>query len=70
MLKISPKDKKKSNTKKMTCMNSNPEQSRWSKYAPPGGCNETVDNVDASATRVLCWKCTARAASGHYYKIN
>lgn len=50
---------KLSQTKKLICVNSNPEKSKYWKWAPPGGCNEVV-TVDANTTSVLCSKCTAR----------
>jgi len=58
---------KKNNTSpshavEMVCMNSNPETSKWWKYAPVGGCNEVV-SVDSNTAAVLCWKCTMRSTS-------
>lgn len=45
-------------------MNSDPENSKWGMYAPPGGCDEVVKGVDGDAVKVLCYKCTMRAADG------
>lgn len=42
----------------MLCMNSDPENSKWGMYAPPGGCTEKV-MVDSNVTKVLCWRCTS-----------
>jgi hypothetical protein len=49
-------------TKEMLCMNSDPENSKWGLWAPPGGCDNIVKNVDQEVTRVLCSRCTMRAA--------
>ena len=46
---------------KMLCMNADPENSKWGIYAPPGGCNTVVENVDSNATKVLCVECTMRS---------
>lgn len=45
----------------MLCMNADPENSKWGIYAPPGGCNTVVENVDSNATKVLCVECTMRS---------
>ena len=50
--------------KNLLCMNSDPENSKWGEYAPPGGCDEIVKNVDESVTKTLCWRCTMRATDG------
>jgi hypothetical protein len=42
----------------MLCMNSDPENSKWGMYAPPGGCKEKI-MVDGNVTKVLCWRCTS-----------
>lgn len=47
----------------MLCMNTDPENSKWGMYAPPGGCTVVVENVDSNATRVLCSNCTSRAVN-------
>jgi hypothetical protein len=47
--------------KEMMCMNSDPEHSKYWKWAPQGGCTEMV-KVDSNATKVLCSKCTMRMA--------
>lgn len=49
--------------KKLECVNSKPESSKWWKYAPRGGCNNVVE-VDAKVDSVLCHICTMRSASG------
>lgn len=51
---------KNEHAKKLTCMNSDVESSKWWKYAPLGGCNEVV-SVDVHTEKVLCWKCTLRS---------
>lgn len=48
--------------KKLLCMNSDSENSKYWKWAPPGGCDEVVE-VDMNTTKVLCSKCTMRMAS-------
>lgn len=53
-----------SSTKKLKCVNSNIEASKWWKYAPKGGCDEIVE-VDIKTDSVLCYKCTMRSASGN-----
>lgn len=50
-------------TKSLLCMNSNPDESKWGLYAPPGGCDEIVEGVDGNAERVLCWRCTSRSTN-------
>lgn len=52
-----------SQTKKLKCQNSDPEGSKYWKYAPLGGCNEVVE-VDIKTDRVLCHKCTMRSVQG------
>ena len=47
-------------TKKLKCMNSNVESSKWWKYAPLGGCDEVIE-VDVKTEKVLCWRCTSRS---------
>jgi len=48
----------------MLCQNSNLETSKYVKYAPlDGPCTEVV-NVPEEVTRVLCYRCTSRSASG------
>ena len=50
--------------KDLLCQNSNLETSKYVKYAPlDGPCTEVV-NVPEEVTRVLCYKCTSRSASG------
>lgn len=49
-------------TVEMLCMNSDPENSKWGIYAPPGGCDVVVKNVDGNTAKVLCSYCTMRAA--------
>lgn len=43
-------------------MNSDPDNSKWGIYAPPGGCDVVVKNVDGEAKSVLCSHCTMRSA--------
>ena len=50
-------------TKELVCVNSNPEKSKYWKWAPVGGCDEVVV-VDINTTSVLCSKCTSRSAKG------
>jgi len=69
MRKTKSRGSKDREVKNLLCMNSDPENSKWGEYAPPGGCNEIVKNVDASTTYALCWKCTSRSASGQYHRI-
>ena len=52
-----------SETKTLICVNSDPEKSKYWKYAPHGGCTEEVV-VDANTTSVLCHKCTMRSVKG------
>ncbi len=48
----------------MLCQNSNLETSKYVKFAPiEGPCTEVV-NVPEEVTRVLCFRCTSRSASG------
>jgi len=54
---------KNTEMKKLTCMNSDPENSKWWKYAPRGGCDEVVE-VDSKTDKVLCHKCTMRSVKG------
>jgi len=54
---------KNTETKKLACMNSNPETSKWWKYAPIGGCDEIVE-VDSKTDKVLCHRCTMRSVKG------
>lgn len=49
-------------TVSMLCMNSDPETSKWGIYAPPGGCDIVVENVDSNTVKVLCSSCTMRSA--------
>lgn len=50
--------------KNMLCQNSDLETSKYVKFAPlDGPCTEVV-NVPEEVTRVLCYKCTSRSASG------
>ena len=50
--------------KNMLCQNSNLETSKYVKFAPiEGPCTEVV-NVPEEVTRVLCFRCTSRSASG------
>ena len=50
-------------TKKLKCMNHDPENSKWGEYAPEDGpCLETI-NVDERTDRALCWRCTSRSVS-------
>lgn len=50
--------------KNLKCQNSDPDTSKYAKYAPlDGPCTEVV-NVPDDVTRVLCYKCTSRSASG------
>jgi len=57
------KTSKLSGTKELVCVNSNPEKSKYWKWAPAGGCDEVVV-VDINTTSVLCYKCTSRSAKG------
>ena len=50
-------------TKQLKCQNSDPETSKYWKYAPHGGCDEVVE-VDVKTDRVLCHKCTMRSVQG------
>lgn len=51
-------------TKKLKCMNHDPENSKWGEYAPDmEGCDEIVE-VDEKTTKVLCWRCTSRSVTG------
>ena len=61
---MSTKSSKNRESKELLCMNSDPENSKWGMYAPPGGCDEVVKGVDADTVKVLCHKCTMRAADG------
>lgn len=50
--------------KDLKCQNSNPDTSKYAKYAPiEGPCTEVV-NVPDNVDRVLCYRCTSRSASG------
>jgi len=50
--------------KNLKCQNSDPDTSKYAKFAPlDGPCTEVV-NVPDEVTRVLCYKCTSRSASG------
>ncbi len=50
--------------KYLKCQNSDLETSKYVKFAPlDGPCTEVV-NVPDEVTRVLCYKCTSRSASG------
>ena len=50
--------------KNLKCQNSDLETSKYAKYAPiEGPCVEVV-NVPEEVTRVLCYRCTSRSASG------
>ena len=64
MSKSKTRGSKNREAKSLLCMNSNPDESKWGMYAPPGGCDEIVHNVDESTTKVLCWKCTSRSTGG------
>jgi len=51
-------------TKKLKCMNHDPEKSKWGEYAPESGeCDEVVI-VDINTDKVLCFRCTSRSVSG------
>ena len=52
-----------SQSKELICVNSNPEKSKYWKWAPHGGCTEIVE-VDINTSSVLCSKCTSRSAKG------
>lgn len=54
---------KNAQTKKLKCQNSDPESSKYWKYAPHGGCDEIVE-VDYRTDKVLCHKCTMRSVKG------
>jgi len=47
--------------KKIKCMNSEPETSKWRAWAPDGGCEEE-GIVDEVVDKWLCWRCTGRIA--------
>lgn len=64
MGKVRRKSIKNREVRNMLCMNSNPEESKWGRFAPEGGCDEVVRNVDTDAKSVLCWKCTSRLTGG------
>ena len=64
---ISSKDRKMVS---LACMNSNPDESKWGQYAPPGGCDEIVHNVDANTVKVLCWKCTSKSTGSPIQRFN
>ena len=50
--------------KNLKCQNSDLETSKYVKFAPlDGPCTEVV-NVPDEVTRVLCFRCTSRSASG------
>jgi negative regulator of sigma E activity len=50
--------------KNLKCQNSDPDTSKYAKFAPlDGPCTEVV-NVPDEVTRVLCFKCTSRSATG------
>jgi len=50
--------------KNLKCQNSDPDTSKYAKFAPlDGPCTEVV-NVPEEVTRVLCYRCTSRSASG------
>ena len=50
--------------KNLKCQNSDPDTSKYAKFAPLyGPCTEVV-NVPDEVTRVLCFKCTSRSATG------
>ena len=51
--------------KKVLCMNSDPESSKWGIYAPSGGCTEIIKNVDPDAAKVLCWRCTLNSTNAN-----
>ena len=50
--------------KNLKCQNSDLDTSKYAKFAPlDGPCTEVV-NVPDEVTRVLCFKCTSRSATG------
>jgi len=50
--------------KNLKCQNSDPDTSKYAKFAPlDGPCTEVV-NVPEEVTRVLCYRCTSRSATG------
>lgn len=49
----------------MLCMNADPGNSKWGIYAPSGGCDVVVKNVDSNTVKVLCNKCAIRAADNN-----
>jgi len=63
MRRVKSKNIKGRAVKSMRCVNSNPKKSKWGQYAPAGGCDEIVYNVDKETTSALCWKCTSRSVS-------
>jgi hypothetical protein len=46
----------------MICSNSNPEHSKYARFAPEGGCDEWVA-TNPDTTKVLCWRCVQRSLS-------
>ena len=49
-------------SKKIKCMNHDPENSKWGQYAPMGGCNEIME-VGIEVERALCWRCTSSSVT-------
>ena len=48
--------------KLVKCMNHDVDTSKWSMYAPEGGCDEKL-YIDEASTAGLCWKCTSRSVN-------
>tara|TARA_B110000046_G_C12874785_1_gene347598 strand:- start:514 stop:711 length:198 start_codon:yes stop_codon:yes gene_type:complete len=64
MKKTAGKRRTASSYKNLKCQNSDLETSKYAKYAPiEGPCTEVV-NVPEEVTRVLCYRCTSRSATG------
>tara|TARA_B110001450_G_scaffold174075_1_gene162459 strand:+ start:246 stop:443 length:198 start_codon:yes stop_codon:yes gene_type:complete len=64
MKKTAGKRRTAAQYKNLKCQNSDLETSKYAKYAPiEGPCTEVV-NVPEEVTRVLCYRCTSRSASG------
>lgn len=49
-------------SRKVRCMNHEPQDSKYGDWAPRGGCDEWVE-IDGQSVKGLCWRCTNRAAN-------
>lgn len=52
-------------TKIVKCMNNEPATSKYSEFAPLGGCDESIE-IDSKSVRGLCSDCTQRVVNLNY----